>query len=259
MTGERDLQKLLLGLTPVLRPGIFVFASVSRLPEGVLPVATVAEDEGLTLVVGKAEADRLGVGYGFAAAMITLQVQSALDAVGPSAAVASALAGAGIGCTIVAGCFHDHLFVPFERRYEALAVLKQLARETRAQGAGQAGGSATAGPGPGAVSGTHIREARLADDDALVALWQACGITLPPVNTRMELLPANSSAIRTCSWWPRARAGLPGRSWAPTTGGGAGSGGCASGRNGGARAWLPAWSARWSSALPPRAASRSTC
>jgi hypothetical protein len=73
----------------------------------------------------------------------------------------------------------------------------------------------------GVISGSHIREARLADHDALVALWQACGITLPPVSTRVELarkLQRDPDLFLVAG----SQAGLPGRSWAPMTGAGAG-------------------------------------
>jgi uncharacterized protein len=43
------------------------------------------------------------------------------------AAMSGALGGAGIACNIVAGFHHDHLFVPWERRDEALVILKRLA------------------------------------------------------------------------------------------------------------------------------------
>ena len=42
------------------------------------------------------------------------------------AAVARALADAGVACNAVAGTYHDHLFVPAERAEEALRVLTAL-------------------------------------------------------------------------------------------------------------------------------------
>ena len=59
-------------------------------------------------------------------ALITLNVYSALDGVGLTAAVATALARAGIACNMVAALNHDHVFVPIERAQEALAVLLAL-------------------------------------------------------------------------------------------------------------------------------------
>src|SRR5437660_1718767 len=126
MPGETDLASLLRGMRPELRPGRYVFTTVDAVPAGVDPVVTVREDEGVTLVLEQAAADRLGLPYGYVAAMLTLRIHSALDAVGLTAAVSGALAAAGISCNVVAGYFHDHLFVPADRAGEALDVLRAL-------------------------------------------------------------------------------------------------------------------------------------
>ena len=126
MTGETELSALLAGMTPEWRPGRFVFATALEIPAGARPVVTVVEDEGITLVLPQDDADRLGLTYDYVAAMITLRVHSALEAVGLTAAVAAALAAAGMSCNVVAGYFHDHLFVPIERGAEAVALLRQL-------------------------------------------------------------------------------------------------------------------------------------
>lgn len=132
MTGERDLRTLLKSMSPELDPGRYVFTTVPDgvVPEGVSPVVTVTEREGLTLVLPEAEADRAGLAYAFVAGRITLRVHSALDAVGLTAAVALALTDAGISCNVVAGYHHDHLFVPHGRAAEAVAVLERLAAES---------------------------------------------------------------------------------------------------------------------------------
>ncbi|MFG2758551.1 ACT domain-containing protein [Streptomyces wuyuanensis] len=131
MTPERDLGRLLTGMRPELNPGRYVFTSVTGTPpSGLAPVVTVAEDEGLTLVLRREEADAAGLGYDYVAGWITLRVHSALDAVGLTAAVATALADAGISCNVVAGHHHDHLFVPHERADEAVTLLQELARRT---------------------------------------------------------------------------------------------------------------------------------
>jgi hypothetical protein len=88
----------------------------------------VAEDEGLTLVVTQAEADRLGLAYDYVAARITLRVHSDPAAVGMTAAFSRALADAGLSCNVVAGYFHDHLLVPWDRADEALRLLEGLGR-----------------------------------------------------------------------------------------------------------------------------------
>ena len=130
-SGARDLGVLLREMRPERRPGRFVFVTVPAEMDGVEAVASVWEDEGLSLVLEQAEADRRGLAYEFVAAMITLTVHSALDAVGLTAAVAAALADAGVSCNVVAGHFHDHLFVPVDRADEALRLLTALSTSSR--------------------------------------------------------------------------------------------------------------------------------
>ncbi|WP_344915938.1 ACT domain-containing protein [Streptosporangium oxazolinicum] len=128
MAGERDLARLLRSMRPLLRPGPYVFATVrGEPPRGVTPVVTVTEDEGTTLVLPREQADAAGLAYDYVAAWITLRVHSALESVGLTAAVATELARAGVSCNVVAGYYHDHLFVPFERATEAVAALEHLA------------------------------------------------------------------------------------------------------------------------------------
>ncbi len=127
MAGEDDLATLLASMTPELLPDEYVFVTVDEQPTGLDPFAVVREDEGTTLVITRTDADRLGLGYHYVAARITLRVHSSLAAVGLTAAVATALAGAGLSCNVVAGWFHDHLFVPYDDGPRAVAVLQQLA------------------------------------------------------------------------------------------------------------------------------------
>jgi hypothetical protein len=123
--GERDLERLLATMRPELREGEYVFVSLpGDPPPGLDPVVTVREPEGTTCVVDRRTADARGFAYDFVAAWIMLSVHSALDAVGLTAAVAARLAGAGISCNVVAGAFHDHLFVPAGRARDALAALR---------------------------------------------------------------------------------------------------------------------------------------
>ena len=121
-----ELPALLDGMSPRLRPGRYLFC---RLPdETTVPagaVVTVAEDEGRTVVVPDAAVPE-GAPAEYPCAWITLEVHSSLDAVGFLAAVTGALARAGLSVNPVSGFHHDHLFVPWERRDEAMAVLREL-------------------------------------------------------------------------------------------------------------------------------------
>ena len=133
MSAERDLSRLLAGMSPELDPGGYVFTTVpGPVPPGITPLVTVTEPEGLTLVLRQEDADRAALAYDYVAGWITLRVHSALDAVGLTAAVSRALAEAGLSCNVVAGYHHDHLFVEHERAERALAVLRALS--TRSAG-----------------------------------------------------------------------------------------------------------------------------
>lgn len=114
----------------MLHPGIFAFCVV---PPGtdlshLSPVATVREAEGLTLVLPEEQAIQAALQVRFRAAWITLNVHSELQAVGLTAAFSGALGKAGISCNVIAGAFHDHVFVPVESGRAAWAVLKALQR-----------------------------------------------------------------------------------------------------------------------------------
>jgi hypothetical protein len=58
-------------------------------------------------------------------------VHSALDAVGLTAAISTALADAVLSCNVIASYHHDHLLVPADRAPEAITVLSDLSRGTR--------------------------------------------------------------------------------------------------------------------------------
>ncbi|MEO0464348.1 MAG: ACT domain-containing protein [Pseudomonadota bacterium] len=125
-----DLGAMLAGMSPVLDAASYRFfvpgppQEFAALHERIF--ASIYEDEGVTCIV-RAKPGEDGQPF----ARITLMVHSALEGVGLTAAVSSALAEAGLACNMVAGYHHDHLFVPWERREAALAVLEQLSLDAR--------------------------------------------------------------------------------------------------------------------------------
>jgi hypothetical protein len=123
-----DLDKLLASMRPELNSGVYVFSSVPLHTDinALRPVATFREQEGLTLIVDEATAQREGLQILFRAVWITLTVHSDLHAVGLTAAFAKALGDAGISCNVVAAAFHDHIFVPVESAGNAMAQLSRL-------------------------------------------------------------------------------------------------------------------------------------
>ena len=97
-----------------------------RVPADMVVAATVDEAEGMTTVLAVADAERLGVHPEFVAAWLTVVANTALDVVGLTAAIASALAAEDIACNVLAGYHHDHLLVPLDKAERALAVLNAL-------------------------------------------------------------------------------------------------------------------------------------
>jgi len=125
MAGETDLPTLLRTLRPTVRVGEYVYVTRPT-PEVVDAQAMVVEDEGVTYVLARAEADRRGWAYDFVAGWITLQVHSSLAAVGLTAAVSAALTAAGISANVLAAHHHDHVLVPVDRVADALSALARL-------------------------------------------------------------------------------------------------------------------------------------
>lgn len=128
--GETGLAQLLRSLEPVLDEfeyGFGVIPAGSAIPPGVIPLGTFREAEGLTLIAPAAQLAAAGVAHAPGWARISLKVHSSLAAVGLTAAIATALTAAGISANVVAAYHHDHIFVPWARRQEALDVLRRLA------------------------------------------------------------------------------------------------------------------------------------
>lgn len=131
MPGETNLKTLLASMMPLLHPDPYVFCTLSRdsyrcMP--FVPLGVFHEQEGVTVIAAQSEASEHHLPYEAIWACITLQVHSSLSAVGFLAVVTTRLAEAGISVNPVAGYYHDHLFVPWERREDAMEVLKELSK-----------------------------------------------------------------------------------------------------------------------------------
>ncbi|MEM1124825.1 MAG: ACT domain-containing protein [Bacteroidota bacterium] len=131
-SGITDLQMLIQNMEPVLNDGAYVFVTLKdadKIPRS-LTIAEFKEAEGTTLVLRKEDAERLNLTYDFVAAWITLNVHSALEAVGLTAAFATELGKHHISCNVWAGYYHDHIFVDIEDGQKALEVLKAMRFKT---------------------------------------------------------------------------------------------------------------------------------
>jgi uncharacterized protein len=123
-----NLSNLIQFMEPVLHEGVYVFAvmPLGTPVEELAPIASIREQEGITIVVPEETAAHHGLTVAFRAAWITLMVHSDLEAVGLTAAFATALGQAGISCNVIAGAYHDHIFVPVGSAKAAMVALQAL-------------------------------------------------------------------------------------------------------------------------------------
>ena len=130
MNAETNLTVLLKSLEPVLNEGEYVFCS---LPNGFeIPaediISSIREKEALSVVIHRDQADALELTYQFVYSWITLSVHSSLEAIGLTAAFSKALTDAHISCNVIAGYYHDHIFVSKQEADKAMHILKSLTR-----------------------------------------------------------------------------------------------------------------------------------
>ena len=95
-------------------------------PRGLVLVATFAEAESARVIALNSIMEGIGLEDESGWAKLTIGANSALDAVGLKARIVAALAEQGISSNIVAAYHHDHVFLPWARRDEVMAVLEDL-------------------------------------------------------------------------------------------------------------------------------------
>jgi hypothetical protein len=121
-----DLKAMLMGMDPQLGERAWCFQPISDaafIPDTAF--AMIREEEGMSCIIPAQAASKDASQF----ARITLQVHSDLEGVGLTAAVATSLAASGIACNVIAGLHHDHLFVPWDRREDALVLLHKLSAD----------------------------------------------------------------------------------------------------------------------------------
>lgn len=130
MSEEKDLSNLLKSMNPKLNMGEYVFCSINDLSIVDIHkvISMIKEEEGITIIIERELADRLTLNYSYIASWITLTVHSSLEAVGLTAAFSKALSDNGISCNVVAGYFHDHIFVALEDTEVSMDILNRLAQ-----------------------------------------------------------------------------------------------------------------------------------
>jgi hypothetical protein len=126
---EKDLSILLSSINPQLHDGEFVFCT---LPEqtykglSINPLCFFREEEGISIVIEKAQAENLGLQYTGTWSLITCKINSSLEAVGFLASMSATLAKEDIPANAISAYFHDHLFVPSAKAKQALGLLQEL-------------------------------------------------------------------------------------------------------------------------------------
>jgi uncharacterized protein len=128
MTGEKNLATLLQTLKPKRNPGNYVYCTLPVIETALANEAIMIfkEEEAITIILKKETADIFNLPYTYIATWISLTVHSSLEAVGLTAAISKALTENGISCNVVAGYYHDHLFINTKEAEKTMAVLNKL-------------------------------------------------------------------------------------------------------------------------------------
>ena len=133
VVGETNLEELLQAMSPQLQEEDYIFCTIPHACYGdhaeLEPIASFKEQEGLTLVIPKSMADRKGLDYESSFKCITLNVHSSLDAIGLTAAFSRKLTDHGISANVIAGYYHDHIFVQKQRAEQAMEALHEFGQK----------------------------------------------------------------------------------------------------------------------------------
>lgn len=132
MSGEKNLHKLLANMKPILNAGeyVFVVSNATIIPREIT-ICEMKEVEGTTMILNKKDADNYQLHYDYIASWITLNIHSSLSAVGLTAAISTELAENNISCNVIAGYYHDHIFVDKVVGLKALTILQNLANRNK--------------------------------------------------------------------------------------------------------------------------------
>lgn len=131
----KTAQDMIAGMAPTLRSGRFMFVTTSD-PDMIdacvaAAISTFREDEGMSMLLPVEIAQKAGHPCEQPMRCITLNVYSALEGTGLTAAVSRALADNNIPCNMIAAFHHDHVFVPEAMCDAAMKVLMALQQQAQ--------------------------------------------------------------------------------------------------------------------------------
>ena len=128
--GETDLSNILKGLKPKLHSDTCVFVTLNEPDQGLIgtAIAYIREEEGVSIILEKSLAQSRSLAFEYESAWITLEIHSSLEGVGLTALFSQALASENISCNVVAGYYHDHIFVPVSLGKKAMRILENLGK-----------------------------------------------------------------------------------------------------------------------------------
>ena len=125
-----ELKDILGNLKPRILEGSFVFTTSNdelvHLMKTFKPIATFREEEGITLVISKDEADKFNIKYDSLFRCISLGVHSSLNSYGLISSISRELTKKKISSNVFSGFYHDHIFVQADLADTALQVINSL-------------------------------------------------------------------------------------------------------------------------------------
>jgi len=125
-----ELKDILGNLKPRILEGSFVFTTSNdelvHLMKTFKPIATFREEEGITLVISKDEADKFNIKYDSLFRCISLGVHSSLNSYGLISSISRELTKKKISSNVFSGFYHDHIFVQSDLADTAIQVINSL-------------------------------------------------------------------------------------------------------------------------------------
>ena len=130
MPGQTDLKKILESIDPYLVDESFIFMttdqSLSSISNTLNPIASFKENEGLSIVITQATADKNAITYDSVFSCISLGVHSSLESYGLISTISKELTQNNISTNVFSGYYHDHIFVQSSKAHQALEIISKI-------------------------------------------------------------------------------------------------------------------------------------